>query len=76
MEARVLKGEAAGERLAALGAKEEWFRDAVKASELARDACSPLHAPTFPGFNVLVAWILFNLPKLIGDACVLIQGRW
>lgn len=53
MEVRVLRGSTAAERLEALGAREEWFREAVKASELARDACSPLHAPTFPGFS---AW--------------------
>lgn len=51
MEARVLKGVTAAERLEALGAAEEWFREAVKAGELARDACSPFHAPTFPGFS-------------------------
>lgn len=52
MEARILKGATAGERLEALGLNAEWLREAVKAGEVAR-ACSPLHAPTYPGFS---AW--------------------
>lgn len=53
MEARVLKGVPSVERLESLGIDPDWLRQSVKAAELARDACSPLAPPTFPGLS---AW--------------------